>query len=322
MPRAIVVCLVVIIFSGCQTRNSTPLLVNNTLFEVGEIQGVVDGDLKEASGISESVANPGLLWVHNDGGDKSRIFLIDKEANRKGVVKLDKITHRDWEDMAVGPGPQDGKNYIYIGDIGDNDAKHKYKYIYRIEEPVMDLRLSADTTITEVDCIKFQLPDGSRDSEAIMVDPLTKDLYIISKREQKVNLYRLPFPQSTTQTMTAELVSPKLEFNQYEAKSVSKDGNETLINGYHSAYYNQIVGCDISHDGQELLIKSYSSVYYWKREGTETVSDILKRTPTLLPYVPEPQGEAITFDLEGKGYYTLSEERGKFPQRLFFYRRK
>ena len=181
---------------------------------------------------------------------------------------------------------------------------------------------SADTTLTNIDCIKFQLPDGSRDSEAMMIDQLTRDIYIISKREQKVNLYKLTYPQSTTEIMTAELVFPKLEFNQYEERSVSKDGEETLINGYHSAYYNQIVSCDMSQDGQEILIKSYSSVYYWKRNANESVVDMLKRTPQLLPYTPEPQGEAITFDLQRAGYYTLSEERGKLPQRLFFYKRK
>jgi hypothetical protein len=40
-----------------------------------------------------------------------------------------------------------------------------------------------------------------------------------------------------------------------------------------------------------------------------------------LPYSPEPQGEAIAFDAQGGGYYTISEERGKSPQQLFYYKR-
>jgi len=307
--------------SGCQKEKQLP--VDESFFEAGIVQGELDTkEMKEASGLAESSNNPDLLWAHNDGGDKARIFLIDKEAHYKATVWFAGTTHRDWEDMAVGPGPGEGKNYIYVGDIGDNDSKHKYKYIYRVEEPVVDWNRSPDTTLASIDCIKFELPDGPRDAEAMMLDPLTRDIYLISKREQKVNLYRLPYPQSTTETITAELVLPKLEFNQFEKKSVSKNENETLINGYHSAYYNQIVSCDMSKDGNEVLIKSYSSVYYWKRKKGESIVKLLKRTPTLLPYAPEPQGEAIAFDLEGKGYYTLSEERDKTLQRLFFYKRK
>ena len=60
--------------------------------------------------------NPDLLWVHNDGGDKSRVFLIDKDAHVKATVWFDKVNHRDWEDMATGPGPVDGKTYVYVAE--------------------------------------------------------------------------------------------------------------------------------------------------------------------------------------------------------------
>lgn len=321
MRKILLIWFLGLLLLGCENKNHLP--VTESIFESGRITGKLDTDeIKEASGLAASVNNPDLLWAHNDGGDKARIFLIDKEAHLKAIVSLKEIKNRDWEDIAVGPGPETGKSYVYVGDIGDNESEHKYKFIYRIEEPVIDWKTRSDTSVTSFDCIKFQLPDGSRDAESLLVDPLTRDIYIFSKREIKVNLYRLPYPQSTTEVVQAELVLPKLEFNQYEARSVSKKGDETLINGYHSTFYNQIVGCDISRDGLEVLIKSYSSMYYWKREKDESIHDALKRTPMLLPYDPEPQGEAVTFDVDGEGYYTLSEERGKLPQRLFFYKRK
>jgi hypothetical protein len=321
MRKVIPIWLFASLLLGCDTRNRLPVTEN--IFEPGVVLGELDTkELKEASGLAESVGNSGLMWVHNDGGDKARIFLIDKEAHYKATVLLTGIKHRDWEDIAVGPGPEEGKNYVYVGDIGDNDSEHKFKFIYRIEEPVVDLTKSSDTSIAKIDKITFQMPDGSRDAEALLIDPVTRDIYVFSKREVKVNLYRLPYPQSTSETIQAELVFPKLGFNQFEASSISKKGDDTLINGYHSTFYNQIVSCDISDDGYEILIKSYSSMYYWKREKGESIPETLKRTPMLLPYVPEPQGEAVAFDIAGKGYYTLSEERGKLPQRLFFYKRK
>ncbi len=313
--------LIVSLLWGCERKVQLP--VTETIFEAGAVQGKLKTkELREASGLAASVSNPDLLWTHNDSGDQARIFLIDKEAHHRATVWFANSTNRDWEDMAIGPGPVEGKSYMYVGDIGDNDSRHPYKYIYRVEEPVVNWNKSSDTTLTNVDCIKFQLPDSPRDAEAMMVDPMTRDIYIISKREQKVNLYKLSYPHSTKEPVTAELVLAKLEFNQFEEQVVSQQGNERLTNGYHSDYFNQIVSCDISRDGQEVLIKSYSSVYYWKNEKNESIPELLKRPPTLLPYVPEPQGEAIAFDMRGDGYFTLSEKRGKTPQRLFFYKRK
>ena len=320
MRTLLLVMVTAIVSAGCQ-KQQEKLAINESLFDAGVSKAVLKTKvMSEASGLTESINHPNFLWTHNDSGDKARIFLIDTLANLKATVWLSHDEQRDWEDIASGPGPVDGKNYIYVGDIGDNNAKHKYKFIYRIEEP--DLAHSVDTTINEIDTIKFELPDGRRDSESMMLDPLTRDIYILSKREEKVNLYRLPYPQSTTETMKAELALAKLEFNQYQGKAVSKNGGETLINGYHPTYYNQVVSADISRDGREILIKTYSSIYYWKRENNESIVEVLKRKPTILPYKPEPQGEAITFDLNGKGYFTLNEEFGKMPQQLFFYKRK
>ncbi|NJM26814.1 MAG: hypothetical protein HC859_16435 [Bacteroidia bacterium] len=105
-----------------------------------------------------------------------------------------------------GPGPGE-KTYIYVGEIGDNAAKFDYKYIYRLEEPKLDLSSPVEVDVTTIDSIKFQLPDGKRDTEAIMVDPLTKDLYVFSKREkEEIHVYVLPFPQSTTTLVTARFV--------------------------------------------------------------------------------------------------------------------
>jgi hypothetical protein len=313
---------------GCEkkgqlTGNEDVLVVNETLFEQGVPLGELGSkELSEASGLAASANNPNLLWAHNDGGDQARLFLIDSQAHWKATVWFDSVENRDWEAMAVGPGPVTGKNYVYAGDIGDNKAQHKFKFIYRVEEPVVNWQRKSDTTITRIDRLKFQYPDGPRDAESLMVDPLTRDIYIISKREEKVNLYRLPYPQSTTENITAELTLAKLEFNQHEEKVYSQHGDEKLTNGYHSDYYNQIVSANISKDGSELLIKSYSSVYYWKRNQGESIADMIKRMPTRLPYIPEPQGEAITFAVNGKGYFTLNEKLGKNPQRLFFYKRK
>ncbi|HEX5169653.1 MAG TPA: hypothetical protein VFW11_10805 [Cyclobacteriaceae bacterium] len=270
---------------------------DHQFFFVGKSRGIVDREINEASGLAASKSNPGMLWTHNDSGNDAAIFLIDEHGKLKARVNFPNLVNRDWEDIAVGPGPQSDTTYVYIGEIGDNFSRHLYKYIYRLKEPKIHPGDKViQLTINATDSIKFDFPDGPRDSEALMIDPLTKDIYVFSKRETNVNLYVLPFPQSTTNTTTAQFVL-RLPLTQINA-------------------------ADISPDGKEILIKNYTHVYYWQRKKGESIKDILNRKPAFPPYITEPQGESITFDRSGRGYFTLSEEtNGKSPH-LMFYQRK
>lgn len=279
----------------CSTRKK----FDGRFFEMGVRQGALDNpEIDEASGLAASIANPGMFWTHNDSGDEPRIFLIDGQARNTAVVRLDGISNRDWEDISVGPGPEAGKSYIYVGEIGDNRARDNYKFLYRIEEPALPQGSSRlDTTIHTIDSIKFTLEGGPRDTEALIVDPLTQDIYIFSKNEKKsIRMFRLPHPQSTSAVTQAQYVM--------------------------SIPLVKICAADISPDGSEILLKNYTHVYYWRREENESISEALKRSPASLPYTTEPQGEAVTFDRGGKGYYTLSEENNNKKPYLLFYERK
>jgi hypothetical protein len=142
--------------------------------------------ITEASGIAVSRKNSDVLWTHNDSGDLNRIFAFNRQGDHLGVFNIAGVINRDWEDIAVGPGPINGKQYIYVGEIGDNNAAYNLKYIYRILEPdVSSTQSSIDTTLLNVEKITFQYPDGRRDAETLMVDPLTKDIYVVSKRGQR-----------------------------------------------------------------------------------------------------------------------------------------
>jgi hypothetical protein len=216
---------------------------------------------------------------------------------------LDGIQNRDWEDIAIGPGPEEGQQYLYIGDIGDNRAQHDLKYVYRVPEPhVTADQTPREVSLSDIETITFRYPDGERDAETLLLDPTTKDLYVISKRETKVRVYRASYPQSTTAPMTLEHVVT-LALNERDTMSA------------------WLTGGDISPSGQEILLKSYIGVYYWSRAPGQPVHDALRAAPTLLPYIPEPQGEAVCWKADGGGYYTVSEERDAIPAHLYFYPR-
>ncbi|MGC3948362.1 MAG: hypothetical protein QM762_28295 [Chryseolinea sp.] len=268
---------------------------SHELFSKGKKLGMLKSKkLSEVSGLAASVANPGMLWTLNDSGNPSEVYLIDDKTNIKMTCVLKGINNRDWEEIALGPGPEPGKQYIYVGDIGDNLAQHQYKYIYRFEEPV--LRNGEEkVVITNVDEIKFSLSDERRDAEAFFVDPNTLDIYIVGKWKSPCDLYQLKNSASTKEPLVAEHIG-------------------TLP-------MSLVVAANFSDDGSELLIKTYKHVFYFKRGDDMSVVSMLKQKPVELPYEQEPQGESIAWAIGGKGYYTLSEQKKDEEVHLMFYER-
>jgi hypothetical protein len=246
---------------------------------------IKDPVLAEVSGLVFSARNPGDIWVHNDGANKIRLFLIDKQGNFKAVFDSKKRI-RDWEDIAIDQG-LNGKSYIYAGDIGDNEAKRKLIRVFRFREP----SLNDDTDeLKDLESIMLKYPDGSRDAEAMLIDPISRKLYIITKREANPHIYS---------TSIDSLVAG-------DTISLKKAG-ELHIKGVKMLGW--VTAADISRDGLQVLVRTYGNVYYWKRKPEQSLEQALKGEPVTLKHVGELQGEAIGFTPDGKGYYTLGEGR-------------
>ncbi len=299
----VVLSILFVSISACQ---DTPAFLDRV--DKGIIQ---NDDIDEASGLVVSRKNTGILWTHNDSGGESKIFAIDTNGSHIGQIKLLGIENRDWEDLAIGPGTIENESYIYIGDIGDNNARYSKKYIYYFPEPdLSDYGQDFSVVISDISKISFTYPDGERDAETLMLDPLTKDLLILGKRDSKVRLYKISYPFPVN-TVKAELVD-KISFP---------------FDPQENTPYNYITGGDISFDGSEIIIKTYMKIYYWNRKGSNSISEVLSRKPIVLPYTPEPQGEAVCWKNNAdNGYYTISEEREynqvRSQAHLYYYPRK
>lgn len=251
--------------------------------------------LEEISGIVSSINNPGNFWGVNDSGNAAKVFLFDQQLKIKFTCTLDKLVNRDWEDIAIGPGPDSTKNYLYVAEIGDNRGIYPLKYIYRFEEPkVQDESVKA--LITDFDTLIFELPDKPKDTETLLLDPVTKDLYIFSKREEPVWIYQLASPTFSSDTVLASKL--------------------------YTIPFTQIVGGDVSPDGKKVLLKNYEHVYYWDNPSAKPLVELFKDKPFEVPYEIEPQGESITWDLQGKSFYTLSEKNVGKDTFLFYYQAK
>ena len=252
-------------------------------FEPGRRVGVLETPLvREASGIVASRQNPGVLWIHNDSGDTARLFAIDAIGQLLGVGTVTRARARDWEDIAVGPGPESGQHYLYIGDIGDNQGRRRSVTVYRVPEPRVDAAHPfGKMSIGPAEAIELTYPDKPRDAETLLLDPQTKDIYIISKRELFNRVYRPPYPQSTA--------SP------------------TVLTRVTTLPWGFAVGGDVSPDGREIIVRSPYNASLWRRPAGQPLWQAFRQKPVGIPLVSEPQGEGIAFDGKGQGYFTIGE---------------
>lgn len=272
-----------LLWLGLLLNSSCALAARSNEFGPGRRVGVVPGKLiREASGIVASRQSPGVLWVHNDSGDTPRVFAINDKGEFLGICNLAGVTARDWEDIAVGPGPDPNRQCLYIGDIGDNDAAYPNVTVYRVPEPRIDPASPFDPmTIGPADAIRLTYSDGPRDAETLLIDPLTRDLYIVSKRDMFSRVYRAAYPQSTTEPTRMERVA--------------------------SLPWGFAVAGDVSPDGSRVIIRSVFGASLWVRPAGDPLWRAFSGKQVRLALMNERQGEGICFDAQGTGYFTIGE---------------
>jgi hypothetical protein len=284
---------VFIFFNTCllACKQKADLPESPAFSETPEAHAIHPLSIQEASGMADSKVNPGHLWVLEDSGNKPVLFLLKADGTVVKSLFVKWAWNYDWEDLALCTGPEPGKNYLYIADIGDN-SRHRIEYsIFRFEEP-----LAKEDTVFQPDRIAFVFPDGHHNSEAMLVDPATKDIFIITKTDSRSGIYKLTYPYSTTRLNNVEKVG--------------------------ELPYNFATGAAISPDGKDIVVKTYGDIFYYPHNTGESLAQSLRKTSVNLPYQAEPQGEAISFAVNNSGYYTISEKALSSMVKLYYYKRK
>lgn len=241
---------------------------------------IIDERLTEISGLVASRSQPGILWVHNDSGDEAAVYAIDPQGRTLAKILLIGVDVVDCEDIAFGPG-SDGGDCLYLADIGDNAAVRETVSIYRFPEPQIEIREDGQFVQFAVECdvIELVYPDGPRDAETLLIDPISGDVVIVSKDFIQARAYRVP------------------------VGSVGIVALEFLV----ELPWGFMTGGDISSDGSSILLRGYWNVEIWPRspEGDWWVALASPGCP--MPLALETQGEAIGFVSDGTGYLTVSE---------------
>lgn len=253
---------------------------------------VVDPALREMSGIVASRRNPGIYWVHNDSGDTARLFALNDAGNVRATVAVAGANAIDWEDIAIGPGPDEWRPYLYIADIGDNLGARSEVEVYRVPEPEVDPDFPVVLTAKGAVALRLRYPDGPHDAESLIVDPDSGDLIIITK-------------SSTGGAQPA-----------FRAKAPIDPAAVTTLERYGAvttgpALTGAITAADLDRSGDHLIVRTYGAVRIVAKSPTAPLSALLARAPGTVtcrpPTPPEVQGEAIAFEADGQGFVTVSE---------------
>ncbi len=238
---------------------------------------ITTASASELSGLVRSRSQPGVLWTHNDSGDRARLLAVGDDGRLRGEFTVPGAVNVDWEDIAIR-----GRT-LYIADIGDNVAARTSVTVYRVAEPrVADgARSTAPATP-----IELRYPRGPRDAEALLVDPVSGSLVIVEKRfDGRSGVYVADRP--TGGAVSTLRMSGRLSLGLAEL----------------------VTAADVSADGRTLALRTYTTLLVWSRRRGESVAAALRRRPCAsdVDFEGEGQGEALALSGSGRSAYTVPE---------------
>ncbi|MEJ6582624.1 MAG: hypothetical protein QNL61_05980 [Crocinitomicaceae bacterium] len=197
----------------------------------------LDDKLNEISGLEQ--LDESTLVAINDSGSGAELHVLNMEGKILKTVAVKNATNIDWEDLAR------DNDYLYIGDIGNNENKRKNLCVYKVR--IADI-LSKKEVVAQKISFNYSNqnefpPNKSQlnfDAEGMIV--YKESIYIFSKNRTEPwtgisNIYTLPKQKGT-----------------YNAKKYSE-----LYVGEQGWWQDAITGADILND--QLYVLTYGRIF-------------------------------------------------------------
>ncbi|MCF7786326.1 MAG: hypothetical protein K9N47_09395 [Prosthecobacter sp.] len=255
-----------------------------------------DKRLNESSGLALGVRDPSIFWTMNDSGGEPCVFAIDRSGKTRAKVRVRDAANFDWEDIASGK-DEKGTPTLFIGDIGDNLFLRASIQVYQIPEPEIK---AAGQPVAETETATPQIwrayyPDGRRNAESLLVHPLTRRLYILTKSDDgKCALYAFP-----------QLLQPKVSM---VLEKVADLAFPTLIRVGKSPHDNcMTTGACFAPDGSRMVVSTYSSLYEWLLPKEKTLAEALQQAPVRIEPELLRQAEGVCYDSDSRTLWIISE---------------
>lgn len=248
-----------------------------------KLANLADTGVSESSGLAASLRDPRILWTHNDSGNPAILYATNRQGHPLARVTITGATNVDWEDMAEAPGP-----VLWIADFGDNALIRTNLCLYRVTEPLIHPTATNQTLVAAATRFPFSYPDGFHDAEALLVHPVTGDIYVVTKHNSGVSrVYRFPQPMTPTIPATLEFVTTLT----FTGISVGR----------------RVTGGDIRGDGARVLIRTYLFAYEWFLAPGQSLASALAAPPAHTLTLPFSQGEAVAYSANGRDLLFTSE---------------
>jgi hypothetical protein len=209
---------------------------------VRQIGTISNRHLTESSGVVASRQHPEVFWTHNDGGGprKQILFAIRRTGESLGEFRVTGALVHDWEDIAI-----DDEKHLFIGDIGNNEAKRTQLAVYQIDEP--DPKLSSGSvTVTRGWQLRFA--GAPFDCESLFV--WRDQGYVISKvfKDRRAEIYRFPL-QAQKEPFVLEWVARLPIESPVTGADISADGKRLGVVCKSGAYLFRLKGGDVARAG-------------------------------------------------------------------------
>lgn len=245
----------------------------------------------ELSGLAISRADPTILWGHNDSGGGAVLYRIGLQGEDLGRVPIPEALAGDWEDIAAFE-DRDGPALL-IGDVGDNLAMRSFVTLYAVRDPG---RGRAAPLLWR---LNLSYPDGQHDCEAIAVDPLSREILLLTKRDEPPRLYRVPLPEHPPQTR---------QFPEFVG-TLAPRPKQTVRKRLLDPYALTPTALAISADGLTAAIVSYEDARIYRRRAGQPWIELFSRPAATVPLPPFAGIEAAALSADGRTLWIGSEGR-------------
>lgn len=231
--------------------------------------------LRECSGLARSACSEDWFWTHNDSGDGPMLYLLDLAGTLHSAIRLRDAKAKDWEDIASVR--WNGRSYLLVADIGDNKLKRKSVRLYVLEDPCSVEEGMDREEWPVLHEVRFQYEDGGHNAEALGVDPVSGDLFVVTKTAiGSCGVYHLP--GAAWQTPTGQMQT---------ARRIA------------TWPWARVTGMDINREGDRAVILTRENAYEYRRAPNESWPEAFSGIPDEILLPKREQGEAVCYSAGG-----------------------
>ena len=246
----------------------------------------------EVSGIVPSRQWPGVYWVHNDSGDETRIYPVDRQGKLfKSARKTDPagvliggVINSDWEAIAL-----DASGHVIVADVGNNSNGRRDLALHYVVEPeptagFSGVLRSIFVRYPEQKTWPAAKDDFNYDCEGVFTRGDT--VYFVTKRrsDSLTRLYRLDSPKDG-------VVNDLTPIGDFDVRG-------------------RATGADASADGRRLVVLTYGAIWLFEA-ATSGSDDWFGGHVYWLPFTGVKGAEGVCFDGPDSVLIAAEEGAGK-----------